>query len=77
MQVYLSDFWYQSGIEQLFSQLARPKLRGLIPDMYKDVSYVLDDDGYSSAEYHDVVRKRLIKSWETLVNSYKVPLDSL
>jgi hypothetical protein len=50
----------------------RPKLRTLIPDVYKDVSYVLDDDAYSAAEYHDVVRKRFIKSWDSLVDIYKV-----
>jgi len=39
--------------------------------MYKDVSYVLDDDGYSAAEYQDIVRKRFIKSWESLAEGYK------
>ena len=43
-----------------------------IPDVYKDVSYVLDDDSYASAEYNDVVRKRFIKAWEGLVEGYKV-----
>jgi hypothetical protein len=50
----------------------RPKLRNLITDVYKDVSYVLDDDSYSAAEYQDVVRKRFVKSWEGLVDGYKV-----
>lgn len=50
----------------------RPKLRTLIPDVYKDVSYVLDDDSYSAAEYQDVVRKRFIKAWESLADGYKV-----
>jgi len=59
------------GVEQLFNQLMRPKLRTLIPDVYKDVSYVLDDDAYSAAEYQDVVRKRFIKSWESLVDVYR------
>lgn len=60
------------GVEQLFNQLMRPKLRTLISDVYKDVSYVLDDDEYSSAEYQDVVRKRFVKSWESLMDGYKV-----
>lgn len=50
----------------------RPKLRNLISDVYKDVLYVLDDDGYSVAEYQDLVRKRFVKAWETLVDGYKV-----
>lgn len=60
------------GIEQLFNQLLRPKLRNLITDIYKDVSYVLDDEAYAAAEYQDVVRKRFIKAWEGLVDGYKV-----
>lgn len=43
-----------------------------IPDVYKDVSYVLDDDSYASAEYNDIVRKRFVKAWEGLVEGYKV-----
>ena len=50
----------------------RPKLRTLIIDVYKDVSYTLDDDSYSTAEYQDVVRKRFIKAWESLADGYKV-----
>ncbi|KAJ7764494.1 COG4 transport protein-domain-containing protein [Mycena maculata] len=61
----------RSGVEQLFNQLMRPKLRNLIQDVYKDVSYILDDDSYSIAEYSDVVRKRFIKAWEGLVDGYK------
>ncbi|KAI0340154.1 COG4-domain-containing protein [Trametopsis cervina] len=61
----------RAGIEQLFNQLLRPKLRMFIPDVYKDVSYVLDDDSYATAEYNDVVRKRFIKAWEGLVEGYK------
>lgn len=43
-----------------------------IPDVYKDVSYVLDDDSYAIAEMNDIVRKRFIKAWEGLVEGYKV-----
>ncbi|CAL1703811.1 unnamed protein product [Somion occarium] len=61
----------RAGIEQLFNQLLRPKLRTFIPDVYKDVSYVLDDDAYATAEYNDAVRKRFMKAWENLVEGYK------
>ena len=63
---------WQSGIEQLFNQLLRPKLRTFISDIYKDISYVLDEDGYSTADYQDLTRKRFIKAWEGLVDGYKV-----
>ncbi|KAG2066119.1 COG4-domain-containing protein [Suillus decipiens] len=61
----------KAGVEQLFNQLMRPKLRTLIPDVFKDVSYVLDEDSYNVAEQHDVVRKRFVKMWEGLVDGYK------
>ncbi len=63
------------GVEQLFNQLLRPKLRTLLADVYKDVSFVLDDDAYAAAEYQDVVRKRFIKAWEGLAEGYKVRFD--
>ncbi|KAI0270779.1 COG4-domain-containing protein [Russula aff. rugulosa BPL654] len=62
------------GVEQLFNQLLRPKLRTLLADVYKDVSYVLDDDAYAAAEYQDVVRKRFIRAWEGLAEGYKETL---
>ncbi|KAF8553400.1 COG4-domain-containing protein [Imleria badia] len=61
----------KAGIDQLFNQLMRPRLRTLIPDVYKDVSYVLDEDGYATAEYQDIVRKRYVKVWEGLTDGYK------
>ncbi|KAI0050041.1 COG4-domain-containing protein [Auriscalpium vulgare] len=61
----------RAGIEQLFNQLLRPKLRTLLADVYKDVSYVLDEDAYTAAEYQDIVRKRFVKAWEGLVDGYK------
>lgn len=60
----------RAGIEQLFNQLMRPKMRTFLPDIYKDVSYVLDEESYNQAEYQDVVRKRFVKSWEALVEGY-------
>ncbi|TEB36091.1 COG4-domain-containing protein [Coprinellus micaceus] len=61
----------RAGVEQLFNQLMRPRLRTFIPDVYKDVSYVLDEQGYSTAEYQDLVRKRFMKGWEQLMDGYK------
>ncbi len=50
----------------------RPKLRNLVPDIYKDVTYVLDEDSYHSADYQDIIRKRFIKMWEKFMDGYKV-----
>lgn len=43
-----------------------------IPDVYKDITYVLDDDSYAASESNDIVRKRFIKAWEGLIEGYKV-----
>jgi hypothetical protein len=40
--------------------------------MYKDISYVLDEYGYASADYQDLVRKRFVNAWEILIDGYKV-----
>jgi len=40
--------------------------------MYKDISYLLDEDGYAAADYQDLARKRFVKSWEALIDGYKV-----
>lgn len=61
----------KSGIEQLFNQLMRPRLRTVISDVYRDVSYIMDEDAYANAEYQDIVRKRFIKLWEGLADGYK------
>ncbi|KAM0788201.1 hypothetical protein ACM66B_001360 [Microbotryomycetes sp. NB124-2] len=61
----------KAGLDHLFNQLLRPKLRPLLTDMYKDVSYVLDEDAYAEAEYRDEVRKRFVRSWEVLLGGYK------
>jgi len=61
----------KSGLEQLFNQLVRPRLRALMSDIYKDVTYLLDEDGYASAEYQDVVKKRFVKSWEAVLEGFK------
>lgn len=50
----------------------RPKLRTFISDVYKDVTYMLDEDTYAVADYNDVIRKRFIKAWEGLIDGYKV-----
>ncbi|OCH95231.1 COG4-domain-containing protein [Obba rivulosa] len=61
----------RAGVEQLFNQLMRPKMRTFVIDVYKDVSYVLDEESYAAANYQDLVRKRYIKAWESLVDGYK------
>lgn len=62
----------KSGLDHLFNQLVRPKLRPLLSEVYKDVSYKLDEDAYNEAEYRDDVRKRFVKGWDVLMSAYRV-----
>lgn len=66
----------QSGIDQMFNQLVRPKIRSLILECYKDVSYMLDEDSYAEATEADLVRKRFTKAWDDLTSSFRVSLIS-
>jgi hypothetical protein len=62
----------QNGLDTLFNQLTKPKLRSLLDDVYRDVSYDLDEDTFAEAEDIDIVRKRFIRAWESLVDGYRV-----
>lgn len=67
-----ADTSTQVGLEQFFGQLIRPRLRPLITDCYKDVNYLLDEEAYAEAEFQDLVRKRFVRSWEALLEGYRV-----
>ncbi|GAA6059731.1 hypothetical protein JCM10212_000259 [Sporobolomyces blumeae] len=61
----------KGGLDSLFNQILRPRLRPLLSDVYHGVSYKLDEDGFADAEYKDEVRKRFVRSWETLLAGYR------
>ncbi|GAA5938237.1 Golgi transport complex subunit COG4 [Sporobolomyces koalae] len=65
----------KGGLDSLFNQLVRPRLRPLLSDVYHGVSYRLDDDGYADAEYKDEVRKRFVRSWDALLSGYREPFS--
>lgn len=67
----------KTGLEQLFNQLTRPRLRPILDDAYRDVNYVLDDDAFQEAEELDLVRKRFVKSWESLILGYRVSFSNI
>ena len=64
----------QTEMDQLFTQLTRARLRPILTEAYRDVSYLLDDDAFSEAEFQDPVRRRFIKGWETVLAGYEVSL---
>jgi len=43
--------------------------------VFRDVSYMLDEEGYATADYQDLARKRFVKAWEGLVDGYKETLS--
>lgn len=71
-RAYIRDEYPQNGLEQLFNQLTRPRLRGLLDDCYKDLSYNLDEESFAEAEEVDLVRKRFARAWEGLLDGYRV-----
>ena len=38
---------------------------------------MLDEEGYATADYQDLARKRFVKAWEGLVDGYKVSLNMI
>ncbi|POV98015.1 hypothetical protein PSHT_14258 [Puccinia striiformis] len=66
----------KSGLEQLFNQLIRSKIRSILSDCYKDVTYVLDDQSYAEADVQDLFRKRFQKAWEFLMDPYRNSMTS-
>jgi len=60
-----------AGIEQLFNQLARPRLKSLVSEMYKDITYVLEENAYAISDSLDIVRKRFIRNWEIIMDGFK------
>ena len=62
----------RGSLDATFGALVRPKLRSLVADCLRDVSYVLDEEAYADAEFQDVVRKRFVRGWDALVEPYKV-----
>ncbi|KAK0562936.1 Golgi transport complex subunit 4 [Tilletia horrida] len=61
----------KAEMDLLFTQIVRPRFRPILLEAYKDVSYTLNEDSYAEAEYADVVRRRFIKGWETVVVPYR------
>ena len=62
----------KTGLDRIFQQNLRPKLRPLLDECYRNVYYTLDDEGFAEADDQDLVCKRFVRAWQALVAPYKV-----
>jgi hypothetical protein len=61
----------RSGLEQFFGQAIRPRLRPLLDECYRDVTYALGEDAFADAEDQDLVRRRFVRGWESLMDGFR------
>ncbi|KAL1916355.1 uncharacterized protein VTP21DRAFT_5972 [Calcarisporiella thermophila] len=64
----------QSGIEQLFGQTIKPRLRPLFQEAYREVKYVLEEDEFHEADLSDVFVHRFRAGFSSLIAVYKETL---
>lgn len=62
-------------LERLFNVLTRSKIRTLLTNAYKDVSYVLDDASYAIAEEKDAVLRQFSAAWDRMWAVFKDTLE--
>lgn len=62
----------RGALDTFFNQALRARVRTLVLDVYRDVSYNLSEDAYGEYEFQDPVRKRFVRLWTTLMAGYSV-----
>jgi hypothetical protein len=60
-----------AGLEQLFLQTLKPRVRPLFQEAYRDVKYVLDEDEYNEADSNDVFVRRFTQGFTKLIDVYR------
>ncbi|RIA99525.1 COG4 transport protein [Glomus cerebriforme] len=61
----------QSGLNELFTQMIKPRIRPILQEAYKDIKYVLDQDEYHEQEADDNFAKRFVAGFDNLVKIYQ------
>ncbi|GES75395.1 conserved oligomeric Golgi complex subunit 4-like [Rhizophagus clarus] len=61
----------QSGLNELFTQMIKPRIRPILQEAYKDIKYVLDEDEYHEQEADDNFAKRFVTGFDNLVKVYQ------
>ncbi|KAG2176632.1 hypothetical protein INT44_007296 [Umbelopsis vinacea] len=60
-----------AGLEQLFGQTLKPRVRPLFQEAYRDVKYVLDEDEYNEADSNDAFVRRFTQGFSKLIDIYR------
>jgi hypothetical protein len=60
-----------AGLEQLFGQTLKPRVRPLFQEAYRDVKYVLDEDEYNEADSNDAFVRRFTQGLSKLIDIYR------
>lgn len=60
-----------AGLEQLFVQTLKPRIRPLYQEAYRDVKYVLDEDEYNEADSNDLFVRRFTQGFSKLIDIYR------
>ncbi|CAB4493904.1 unnamed protein product [Rhizophagus irregularis] len=61
----------QSGLNELFTQMIKPRIRPILQEAYKDIKYVLDEDEYHEQEADDNFAKRFVTGFDNLIKVYQ------
>ncbi|CAG8626693.1 46549_t:CDS:10 [Gigaspora margarita] len=61
----------QNGLEQLFTQMVKPRIRPILQEAYKDIKYVLSEDEYHEQEANDGFAKRFVSGFDALIQIYQ------
>ncbi|KAF9973616.1 Golgi transport complex subunit 4 [Actinomortierella ambigua] len=60
-----------SGIDQLFHQILKPRLRPLLQDSYKGIKYVVTEEEYAEQEASNSFVNRFMSGFEALIEPLK------
>ncbi|KAG0227489.1 Golgi transport complex subunit 4 [Actinomortierella wolfii] len=63
-----------SGMEQLFNQTLKPRLRPLLQDSYKNIKYVVTEEEYAEQEASNNFVNRFMSGFEALIEPLKSSL---
>ncbi|KAI8138173.1 COG4 transport protein-domain-containing protein [Fennellomyces sp. T-0311] len=61
----------QSGMEQLMTQILKPRIRPLFQHAYREVKYVLEEDEYNEADVEELFVKRFRGGFDKMIDSYR------